>query len=546
MQDHYHESVVVIQARTNSVRLPGKVLLPIGGLPIAGLAAKRAGNTGRKIILATSHEPTDDALTRVILDLGIPVYRGSLDNVLKRYVEALKQYGDETIVFRLTADNIFPDGRLLDEIENEFLESNISYMKCIGVESGLPYGMSAEVTRLRYLREALANTADPYDLEHVTPYISRTYGSHYFKRYFSKSMAHYRCTIDCFDDYITIHNIFSTCSDPINTHSMILVEKLQNETNQSAQKGPVDRLVLGAAQLGLDYGITNINGKPSEEDSTKLIKMAILNGVEYIDTARAYGNSEEVIGNSLKSGWQGRVKVITKLSPLVNCPENANIDTVNAFVDASIYESCAQLMTKSIEVLLLHRTSHLQKWDGSVWNRLRDLQEQGIIKDLGVSVQDPNELEIALNNKDVSYIQMPYNILDWRWDKSISQIKLARSSRKLTIHIRSAFLQGLLISQEPRIWKQARIDNPMELIEWLEDRVTSFKRKSVKDLCLSFVNSMNWIDGICIGMTCLDQLLENIRLFQQPKLSDSDIETLISERPVISEAALNPASWGAH
>ena len=111
-------------------------------MPLAVLAAKRAANTGRDIIIATSLEPSDDGLVALIQSYGLKCFRGSLENTLDRVVNALSAYNDQTIVFRLTADNVFPDGALLDEVEQEFLDNELEYLCCNGEHSGLPYGMS--------------------------------------------------------------------------------------------------------------------------------------------------------------------------------------------------------------------------------------------------------------------------------------------------------------------------------------------------------------------------------------------------------------------
>ena len=94
-------SVVVLQARTTSSRLPGKVLLPINGMPLVVLAAKRAANTGRRVIVATSMQDSDDGLAALLAHYDIPCFRGSLENTLDRVVEALSAFDDQTIVFRL-------------------------------------------------------------------------------------------------------------------------------------------------------------------------------------------------------------------------------------------------------------------------------------------------------------------------------------------------------------------------------------------------------------------------------------------------------------
>jgi aryl-alcohol dehydrogenase-like predicted oxidoreductase len=74
-------------------------------------------------------------------------------------------------------------------------------------------------------------------------------------------------------------------------------------------------MTLGSVQFGLDYGIVNTNGKVPESESIAIIRHAIVEGIEYIDTAAAYGDSERIIGKSLADGWSNRVKVISKLFP---------------------------------------------------------------------------------------------------------------------------------------------------------------------------------------------------------------------------------------
>lgn len=537
------KSVAVLQARTNSSRLPGKVLLPINGLPVVVLAAMRAGNTGRQVIIATSVEQSDDGLVALIEAHGFYCFRGSLDNTLDRIVNALAEFDDQTIVFRLTADNLFPDGALLDEIERDFINRNLDYLSCNGEASGLPYGMSAEVTRLCHLREAARESFSVYDQEHVTPYIVRKFGSNFFQNYKNIKKGHFRCTIDCLDDYLGIQKIFSDVTDPIAISSLDLVHILENNSYQPVGKYSVPRLVFGTAQLGGNYGVANITGQPDQKACEILIKTAISNGVSYIDTARAYGNSEAMIGQVLRNGWAGRAKVITKLSPLQDCPENASQTIVNAFVNASIFESCSMLGIKKIDVLMLHRGSHLFDWNGAAWKRLIELQTSGVIGELGVSVQNPAELARSLDIPNVAYIQLPFNILDWRWDEVILDILKAKASRKLTIHVRSALLQGLLPSTNKSLWQRAHIEQSSFVQDWLLGQTETCQRTNVTDLCLNYVNSLPWVDGVATGMETMDQLIDNISYFNLQSLTMDQIEEIKKSRPKLSENSLNPAFW---
>jgi len=536
-------SVAILQARTNSSRLPCKVLLPINKTPIAVLAAQRAANTGRDVIVATSNESTDDSLSEILKTYGIPYHRGSLNNTLERVVLALDDYSDETLVFRLTADNIFPDGKLLDEIEKDFKERELEYLCCNGMNSGLPYGMSAELTKLGHLREALQNTTSPYDLEHVTPYIRRKFGDKYFEKYKSLNKGLYRCTVDCLDDYLNVQKVFSGVLNSVEIGSIELINLLINTRYQPSSFLSVDKLVLGAAQLGLNYGITNSSGKPDKGIAEQLLKTAISNGVMYLDTARAYGNSEEILGDVLSTGWQGRAKIITKLSPLNDCPKNSTPEIVNAFVDASFFQSCSNLRVSKLDVLMLHRASQVFDFKGAVWKRLLKYKADESVEFLGVSVQSPEELETVLNIKDVSFIQMPFNILDWRWNDIIPKIIKEKKDRQLVIHVRSALLQGLLLTDTKKHWYKANVEEPENIINWLQNQTSSNHKQVIAEYCLNYVKSLEWVDGVVVGMETVEQLNENIKIFSTTALSHTTQNASTESPPFVSIKTLDPSCW---
>ncbi len=536
-------SVIVLQARTSSTRLPGKVLLPINGVPLVVLAAKRASNTGRTLIVTTSLDHSDDGLVALIQSYGLRCFRGSLENTLSRIVNALCLYDDQTVVFRLTADNIFPDGALLDELEAEFLTKNLEYLCCNGEQSGLPYGLSAEVTRLGHLREAAHESVLALDLEHVTPYVIRKHGATYFQKYLNLKLGHFRCTIDCMDDYLCIQQIFSNVVDPVQVPAFELVRGLEKAPLQPLSSAATPKLVFGTAQLGGEYGIANATGQPSKRLCEELIKTAIANGVAYLDTASVYGSSEATIGQALKNGWVGRAKVITKLSPLQDCPPAASASILHAFVDSSIFKSCSALRVQKLDVLMLHRATHLVDWNGGVWQRLLELKASGVIDELGASIQNPEELLMALEMPEVKFIQLPFNLFDWRWDAVIPKILEAKASRKLFIHVRSAMLQGLLPSDDKKLWDRANVEHSVDVRDWLLNQVAACQRINVVDLCLNYVNGLAWVDGIATGMENMAQLEENIVYFNRPPLTESQIKSLLRTRPTLGEATLNPTLW---
>jgi spore coat polysaccharide biosynthesis protein SpsF (cytidylyltransferase family)/aryl-alcohol dehydrogenase-like predicted oxidoreductase len=536
------DSVVIIQARTSSTRLPGKVLLPISSIPIVILAAKRAANTGKEIIIVTSNEETDDALCIELNKNRIRHFRGDLNNVLKRFSSSVKDLDEDTIVFRLTADNVFPDGDLLDELEQEFIQLGVEYLVCNGVNSGLPYGVSVEVTRVKYIREAEVKSELDDDLEHVTPYIRRKYGENYYKNYKNLNLGSYRATIDTFEDYIAILKVFEYFYNPLQVGWKELSDKLKEVNDYRVTKTPVEKFVLGGAQFGLSYGINNKIGRPKFKDVYEIVKKAIYNGVEYIDTAREYGESELVLGRVLKADLKSKSKVITKLSALKECQQNERQKVVELFVKESVFESCVKLNTQTLGCLMLHRFEHLHQWNKVVLKTLVSLKKQGYIDKLGVSVQSPEELTKTLDCCEIEFIQMPFNILDDRWEGCIDKIIETKENRDLVVHTRSALLQGLLVSKDEGLWRRANVDN-CYIVNWLELCCIKHNRSSILDLCLTYVRSQSWVDGVVVGMETLEQLDQNLSIFRNPLMKDNEIKDVVFSRPSLSENTLNPSHW---
>lgn len=536
------KAIAVLQARTNSTRLPGKILLPVCGIPIVVLAAKRAANRERRVIVATSIEPSDDVLVSVLKQHGIEVFRGSLDNTLSRFVGAISDCDDGMPVIRLTADNVLPDGEFLDAIEADFRARGLKYLSCNNT-SGLPYGVSAEITRAGTLRDAAKNTNDPYDLEHVMPWVIRNYGMASYLPEQDVAMRNYRCTIDYLDDYLHVARIFSGVQDPVSEPMPQLLKKMQSFDNRPRTNFDMSKFVLGTAQMGLHYGITNTMGQPSVDAAREIIRTAIENGVTQLDTARAYGESETAVGSALQNGWKSRCKVITKLDPLEVCSRDTPTNVVQRFVDASIFQSCRELKVQHLDTVLLHRAVHRTSWDGAAWHQLQKLQQDGVIKNIGLSIQNPDELIAALVDDSVNHVQMPYNIYDWRWNEAIIELKREKRSRNLIVHARSPFLQGLLLSKDDNHWRRAGADNASEMIVWLEQQVKLWGRRDLADLCLAYVNTQDWIDGIVMGVETIDQLFANFAAFSSPPLSQEEVKEIEQSRPKIRESLLDPAQW---
>src|SRR5262249_17959361 len=146
----------------------------------------------------------------------------------------------------------------------------------------------------------------------------------------------------------------------------------------------------------------------------EIIRTAIAHGVTDIDTARCYGEAEEIIGESLRGGWRARVRLLTKIDP-PDETEKLESTAAAAMVDTQVFASLHALQTDSIDVLMLRDAWPLRKAN-AFWDRMVQLRERGVVGVLGLSAQSPDEVLLALGNPMIGHIQMPYNILDHRWD----------------------------------------------------------------------------------------------------------------------------------
>jgi spore coat polysaccharide biosynthesis protein SpsF len=446
-------------------------------------------------------------------------------------------------VVRLTGDNIFPDGGFIDALLKDFADRSLSYLCCGGEGSGLPYGVSAEVTRVGCLRDAHKQAETAFDFEHVTPGVIARFGRTFFEGYGALGMSSYRCTVDTLDDYLRVCRLFSPAEKADHVPLLGLLERLRQTSPEVVTSAPAHRMVLGTAQFGLAYGIANTRGRPVQEEVNGLIHTAIANGVHYIDTARAYGDSEQVLGKALAGGWDSRATIITKLSPLDDCPAGASASIVKAFVERSIFQSCHRLRQSCLDVAMLHRAEHLTAWNGLVWETLSDLKQRKTIDRLGVSVQSPGEALSALDFETVEFIQLPFNILDYRWDAVIEKVSQVRQYRPLVIHARSALLQGLLTSKQLDLWQRAFCSNAIEVIDWLQTKAEEFAHGDVVELALRLVLSQSWIDGVVVGVETREQLVYSLKKSSLESWTENRLAHVLADRPRVPLETLNPAKW---
>jgi len=289
----------------------------------------------------------------------------------------------------------------------------------------------------------------------------------------------------------------------------------------------ISRIGLGTVQLGLTYGIANKSGQPSTQQAQGILQEAKKSGITFLDTARGYGTSEEIIGEFLKADDRsGNMIVSTKLP---------GVETLKQSITETIETSRQMLGLARIPFLLLHRAVDLNE---KVLSELKGLQAQSILDRLGVSIYTPEEAEIALAHKDVDIIQIPFNIFDQRLRRN-GFLKRAAGLGKMVI-ARSAYLQGLALMEERDIPEKLSAFIPFkQKFKAISENYKIFE----KELALRYVLSQNEITSVIVGAETVPQVKENIEIASRDSLPENILKEIESNFVDIPDKLINPALW---
>ena len=282
----------------------------------------------------------------------------------------------------------------------------------------------------------------------------------------------------------------------------------------------MNRIVLGGAQLGLPYGILNGGETLSREEVARILDMAVDHGIDSIDTAIAYGQSESIIGETS----QNRFNIISKLPPLP-----VDISNVSEWVHSQVQGSLSRLKCTSLDALLLHRPQDLTGAQGvELYAAIKSLMAEKMIDRFGVSIYSPDDLEGIIGTFDIHVVQAPLNVFDRRILGVTDQL----SALNIEVHVRSIFLQGVLIASPQ--------DRPQRFEPWSEhfalfDEWVRSSGVSAMACCMGFALQQSGIAKLVIGTTSaesLDEIMNSIpnSVLEVPTHLQSSVEQLIDPR----------------
>lgn len=289
----------------------------------------------------------------------------------------------------------------------------------------------------------------------------------------------------------------------------------------------ISKLILGTVQLGLSYGINNELGKPSIETAFDILNLAYNSGIRIFDTAEAYGDSQEIIGAFIKEYPEKDIKIITKLSANNSLKQNELIKHIQL--------NCNLLNIKKLEAYMFHNYESFKK-SIFLYEEIIEAKKERIIKNAGISLYTNKEIEDIIDNyPQFDFIQIPFNLFD-NEIKRKSVIEKAKS-KKIKIHVRSAFLQGLFFKKLDTIQGKLLSLKPY-LIEL--DAVKKEYKISTETLALQYVLQKQYIDKVLIGVDSVEQLQKNIDICSKKVKIPSKV---IDKIEVLEKELLNPSNW---
>ena len=352
--------VAIVQARMGSTRLPGKVMKQINGFPMIELLLNRLAKSKRvdQIVVATSTAAINQPLVDYVNMLGFSCEQGSENDVLDRYVMAAKKH-DADVVVRITGDCPLVDPVLVDECVAAFIDQGVDYLSNIEPPT-YPDGLDVEVMKFCALKKAHEDSQDPFDHEHVTPYIRKS--SNFVKgtKNWLDDLSRLRWTVDDPEDFEVIKNIFVHFSPDV-YFSWKDVLQLQHDApklfqaNQSTQRNqgaymPTGQKLWQRAKKVIPGGNMLLSKRPemflpdlwpAYFSKAKGCRVWDLDGNEYIDM------SIMGIGTNTLGYGHGEVD-----AAVLQAVQNGNMSTMN----------CPEEVLLAEKLIELHPWAHMARF----------------------------------------------------------------------------------------------------------------------------------------------------------------------------------------
>jgi aryl-alcohol dehydrogenase-like predicted oxidoreductase len=293
------------------------------------------------------------------------------------------------------------------------------------------------------------------------------------------------------------------------------------------------RLMLGTVQFGMSYGIANRLGQPSYHQILEILSAAIEGGINCLDTAAAYGTSEEQLGKALKElRANDRMHIVTKVMPL---SEDLRRDpkTARLAIEQSVDQSRQRLQLDTIPVVLFHCEQ-----DAAFLDVLADLQAKGWLSSFGVSCDNRPGNTRSFLQRGATALQIPASILDRRHQHS--GILEQASATNAAIFVRSVYLQGLLTMSAQDVPQSLQAVIPIRTRFALLGAEYGL---TLNQLALRYILSLPGVTSAITGVESCEQIRDNLQTAAAGPLPQELLKQMLDDQPNLPEAVVTPSQW---
>ncbi len=261
------------------------------------------------------------------------------------------------------------------------------------------------------------------------------------------------------------------------------------------------KLCLGTVQFGMRYGIQNA-GQPNVEDCMRILDYAVHHGVDYLDTAAAYGTAEEVVGEAIRRKIVPREKVHICSKLTSELPGAAGVEECERILLADVQKSLRRLSTDYLDACLLHRAEYAYRPEAL--EALAKLRRRGIIRHSGVSVYEPSEAQTCLDSPWVDMMQVPASIFDQRMQRA-EIFRQVSQRTDFAVHVRSAFVQGLLLMRPGDVPEEIANGGARLAVQRLHDLCMAHGVTRMQ-VAIQFLKHLKGVSHLVFGVDNLEQL----------------------------------------
>ena len=522
---------VILQARTSSKRFAGKAMKKICNMPLVLLCAKRLKPSNKSIsfVIATTKEKSDDKLVTLLKKYKFKVFRGEINDVLSRFYIITKKMRANDVVIRATADNPIPDIKLILELKKIFEQKKVKYMCLRSPKNKLPYGLSLEFIKVDLIREIYKNSKKSTDREHINPWIDRNIRSKYNVTNEDLSLhdlSKLRCTIDYKEDLTKISKVFNKYNKET-IHKISWYELINELFKLHSQH---TKICFGTANLDQKYGLKKI--KIKNKQINFILKYLKKENISFIDTARSYGNAEKYFKDK-------KFKVISKLEKF---NEKLTHLSLKKHTCKSIHDTYKNIGNRKIHSLLIHDWKGFKDNKNKILKILLKKKSENKINSIGASVYHPKEANDVINDNNFTYLQIPFNILDHRFNNKNFINKIIKRKKNISVYARSIFLQGFLLKKNKTSYEK-------KIFSKIDGIKKSLNIKTNFELCLKYINSFFWINYFIVGVENYRQI-KQINLFMLKntiyKIPNNRINEIKSNFKKISSNIILPYKWSSN